>query len=234
MKKQKSLIVLGILAVFLIGGVIYLFLTDDTLFINKDERNFRQEYEKLNGKATGREDRKYLSVTIPEKNWVQYTSTDEVLQLLEDGTGIIYFGFPECPWCRSLVPVLFSAMEEAKYQKLYYCNALEERDSKHLDETGTVVTDKKGSKNYAKILSRLADHLDSYEGLNNEAIKRLYFPTVVFVKDGQVVDYHEGTIDSQKDPYQKLSDKQANELKNELIGGIKKVQGLLCTDDNKC
>ena len=83
-------------------------------------------------------------------------------------------------------------------------------------------------------MERLKDYLGPYQGLNDDTIKRLYFPTVVFVKDGQIQMFHEGTIPSQDDPYVKLTDDQEDELENILITGVKKVQGILCTDDTKC
>ena len=33
----------------------------------------------------------------------------------------------------------------------------------------------------------LDDYLPEYKGLNNSKIKRLYFPTVLFVKDGKIL-----------------------------------------------
>ena len=44
---------------------------------------------------------------------------EEIFDIL-DGTGIIYFGFPECPWCRNAVPVLLDAAEEVGIEKIYY------------------------------------------------------------------------------------------------------------------
>ncbi len=232
MKKNSKNIIIILLIVIIIFGIIGIFQLKSN--VNKDGRKFKEEYESLNGKATGKDDKKYMRLSIDENNPVTYVDLGEALKILKNDTGVIYFGFPECPWCRNLVPVLLEAIKEAEYKNVYYCNALNDRDKKHLDADGKIIVDQEGSKEYQELLEYLYDKLSVYEGLNDDKIKRLYFPTVVFVKDGKVVDFHENTVDTQEDPYQALTEEQHNELLNTLITGIKKTQGILCTDDSKC
>ena len=59
----------------------------------------------------------------------------------------------------------------------------------------------------------LYSELGPYEGLNNDTIKRLYYPTVVFVSDGLILGSHIGTIESQTDPKVNLSSAEQEELK---------------------
>lgn len=115
--------------------------------------------------------------------------------------------------------------------KIYYLNNHEDRDTKTLED-GKVVTTKEGSENYQKLLEILDDYADVYDGLNDESIKRIYFPTVVFVKDGKIVDYISGTVSSQEDPYTKLTDSQIEELENKYIDAISKMQ--TCDTGQKC
>jgi len=197
-----------------------------------DEKKFKEEYESLNGKKQG--EKEIMSIDISEDNRVEYVDSSEVLDILEKKTGVIYFGFPNCPWCRNIVPVLIDALHDTDFDHIYYANLLEERDTKKLDEEGRVVIEKEGSKNYQRILELLHDNLGSYEGLNDEKIKRLYFPTVVFVKNGKVEDIHIGSLDAQKDPYKKLTKKQYEELKVIYEKGITKIQSLTCDTDKTC
>ncbi len=232
--KEKSkngiIIVLVLIIIFCVVGIFFFKQSR-----NLDGKKFEEEYESLNGKTTGTKDKKYMSIDIDEDNPIVYKDLEGVLDILENGTGVIYFGFPECPWCRNLVPVLMDALEESEYKgNVYYCNALNDRDKKHLDDHGNVVVDEKGSRAYYKLVETLNHYLSVYDGLEDDTIKRLYFPTVVFVKNGEVVDFHEDTVTSQEDPYVKLNDDQYEELLNILVSGIKKVQGILCTDDSKC
>lgn len=182
---------------------------------NEQAIQFQKEYESLNGKH---DEREYLEVEIPSNNPIQYATFDEVLEILDKGTGVIYFGFPECPWCRSLVPNLLKAAENTGVDKIYYLNAKEERDLLKVDESGKIVTEKEGSENYQKLLKELDTYLSEYTLTNakGKAVKtgekRLYFPTVVVVKEGTVVGFHEGTVESQKDPKVPLTEKQQEEL----------------------
>lgn len=230
--KGKDIVIISLLLLIIAGFITIMY--QDYNKANSDGKKFKEEYEKLNGKATGNEEKKYLPVEIDEKNPMMYKDLEEILEILEDKTGVIYFGFPECPWCRNLVPALMDAIKETEYKNVYYCNALKDRDKKHLDEDGKIVIDQEGSNEYYDLVKKLDKHLNSYKDLNDESIKRLYFPTVVFVKDGKIVAFHEDTVASQEDPYKPLDKKQHEELMNILITGIKKVQGILCTDDSKC
>lgn len=199
--------------------------------INNDALKFKNEYEILNGTKNDY-NKEYLKMEIDSNNPVVYATYDEIMNVLDDGTGIIYFGFPECPWCRNAVPVLLDALEELGIDKIYYFNALDMRDQKHLDENGNIVVDKKGTEDYKKLVQRLYEVLPVYDGLNDDTIKRLYFPTVVFVKDGNVIGLHTSTVNSQEDPYKGLTKNQYNELKQIYTDYINETYDILC--DQSC
>lgn len=220
----KILIILGL---FIIIGTVLYIVTDDN--VTKDEKQFKNEYESLNGKKNDN-GKTYVKVTIPKENNVKYADFDEVIDFLEEGTGILYLGFPECPWCRNAVPVLIGSAIENEIDDIYYFNALSIRDEKELKD-GKIVTTKKGTKEYYKLVDKLKDYLTPYEGLEDESIKRIYFPTVVFVQGGKIVGSHIGTVDSQKDPYKVLTKKQTKELKEIYTNNINKIYG---TCDETC
>ncbi|MBR1718334.1 MAG: thioredoxin family protein, partial [Bacilli bacterium] len=174
--------------------------------------------------------KEYVHVEINKNNPFVYASFDEVIDTLKNGTGVIYFGFPECPWCRNMVSVLLDAANEMGIDKIYYFNALEMRDIKSLNEDGSIKIDKAGTDEYYELISALGDSIGAYEGLNDDSIKRLYFPTVVFVKNGKILSSHIGTLDSQTDPYKTLSSSQKNELKEIYMSGINKVYEIMCDE----
>lgn len=198
----------------------------------EDEIKFKDEYESLNNKLKSDNKTKYMEVSVEKDNNIVYIDAKKAIELIENGTGVIYFGFPECPWCRNAAPALIEAAKEAGLDRVYYFNALSIRDKKHLDENGNIVTDQEGTSEYYKIVDLLKDKLNSYDGLNDETIKRLYFPTVVFIKDGQLIGLHSGTVESQKDPQIALTESQKSELQNIYSDYIHKVLGDLC--DEKC
>lgn len=195
------------------------------------EKQFKEEYESLNGIERDGKGYKNIEVTIDENNRVVYASQEGILEILDKGTGIIYFGFPDCPWCRNLVPILIRTAKEEGVKQIYYYNAKEDRDEKKLAD-GKIEEVKKGSDFYLKLLEKLGDKASKYDGLSDDSIKRLYFPTVLFVKGGKIVSMHEGTVPSQLDPLQKLTEKQEKELEEIFIDGINAVYGETC--DDKC
>lgn len=229
---MKTKIELGILLlIFLLSSyLIYTFVDSETEnIVTNEEIRFKEEYEKLNGKYNNYIKKNYQEIEVIENSNVEYKDANEIIDILKNGTGIIYFGFPECPWCRNLIPVLVNKLSEYN-TPFYYYNALNIRDTKHLDENNNIIVDKEGTKEYYEIVSLLSDFLGDYEGLNDNTIKRLYFPTVVFVKNGKIIDVHIGTVDSQTDPYKSLTEEQVQELSSILENGIVRTLGIVCDE----
>lgn len=223
MGKKTIIKIVLILLFIVIASVVLYFVLDNG--ITDDEKRFKTEYEELNGLKNDH-NKTYVKVKVPRDNNVKYASFDEVMKFLDEGTGILYLGFPECPWCRNMVPVLIDTAKENEIENLYYFNALSIRDVKELDDEGNIITTKKGTKEYYELVDKLNDVLGPYEGLNDDSIKRIYFPTVVFVQAGKIVDVHMDTVDSQKDPYKVLNKKQKQELKQIYTSGIDKIYGI--------
>ena len=82
-----------------------------------DSVKFKNEYESLNNKDTGY-NKKYLEMNIDEDNPIVYVEFDELINIIKNDTAIIYFGFPECPWCRNAVPVLLDVANELGIDKI--------------------------------------------------------------------------------------------------------------------
>lgn len=158
-----------------------------------DALRLKEEYEKFNGKM--KEDGSiYDSVSIPEDNAIVYSSMSEILSLLKNGTGIIYFGSPTCPRSRSVVSILLHTANMVGIDSILYFDASDIRDVKYLDESGKIVTKKEGTKEYDDLVNTLYSVLPIYKEINQTEIKRLYFPTVIFVKEGNILNIQNGTL----------------------------------------
>ncbi len=225
--KKKILLFIVVLCVFSLVGCS-----------KKDNyaSKFKEEYESYNGKQTS-SGKDYLKVEIPEENVIVYSSITEVLDIIKNKSGVIYFGFPTCPWCRNMVVPLLEAADSTSLDKIYYLNMYEERDTiKYVD--GEFITEKEASEGYYDLVNDLSSILDDYivkdsDGIeHNTSKKRIYVPLVVFIKDGEIVDYHANTVDSQVDPYVKLNDEEHESLYNIYLNGIHKVLDDVC--DSKC
>lgn len=181
MKKKILISVVVIFVLLILGGIV--------LYFN-DSFRFKLSYEYIN--YVEYSNGKKIKISVPLDNRMKYISENELLNLLEDGTGILYFGYNTCPWCRNVVPVLIDTVKKNDIDTIYYA------DSHKLDMDS--------------IRSELYDILDSYLRENEEGKKVLAVPDVYFIKDGEIIGHHIGTVDSYYNPYKKMSNKQEKEL----------------------
>ena len=206
---------------------------------NLDAIKFKEEYEALN------DNEKYMSLEIDEENPIKYADYDKLLEVIDNGTGIIYLGFPGCPWCRNALPVLLDVAEDLNVEVIYYMNILNERDSYVVEDKKLVYAvdeegnEKKGTKGYFKLLDALDEHLTdyvvTYEKKEYEVgEKRIYAPTVIFVRDGKVLGLHVSTVDSQENPREPLTDKQYKELYTIYEDYILETQSGTCSIGTSC
>ncbi|AZN31174.1 hypothetical protein EJO69_11095 [Flaviflexus salsibiostraticola] len=170
---------------------------------------FVQEYESLNGEEA-RGGRAYLELDIRDEHRFRPSSEDEIRNLLDDGDGAIYFGFPECPWCRSAVGPMDEAAEAVNLDEIHYLNVSEIRDQKSVNASGDVIVTDEGTDFYGFLLDELGDFAPEYPDVPGE--RRILVPLVAIVVGGEIVDSHLGTVESQTDPYEGMTDEQRTEL----------------------
>ena len=196
---KKRILTVILLALIIILGAVKVYLKKDKVNNNDnktitDAVKFKNEYESLNGKvASG--DYKYPTVTLTDTNPFVYESSKKIIETLKSGTGIIYLGFPKCPWCRNAVNVL----SYLNVDKIMYLDMTDERDTYELVD-GALKKTKDGSKEYYEMLNILDDILSDYEIEDDGKTysvgeKRIYVPLVIGVKDGKIVGYHADTVE---------------------------------------
>lgn len=162
--------------------------------------------------------KEYASVS--EDNVFVYRNIDEIIKIMENGTGVVYLGFPECPWCNAYVKYLNEVAKDEGIDKIYYFNILEDR--------------KNNTEKYQKIVSLLNEYLQ----YDNEGNKRIYVPNVSFHINGKVVgnDY-ETSLDTHNlsNPAEYWTEEEVLELKTTLKSYMKQVYIALnsCTECNK-
>lgn len=238
MEKKNKIILISIILVTLcvIGICVYGIINNNDIK-ETDAVKFQSEYMELNDKVNEMNGKAYVNVTLSDENTVKYVNESKAAQILEEGTGVIYFGFSTCPWCRSLVTTL-AKVAEAKNETIYYLDVLNIRSTFEVEE-GKLNKTREGSKGYYKLLELLDEKLEEFY-LVDEAgnkydtnEKRLYAPTLVAVEKGEITGFHVGTVDSQESGYDKLTDDQIVELEKivkDLIDSKNKTE--VCTKDN--
>lgn len=238
MSKDQKVLVLIIALIVVIAGAFGVYAykhkgekkctTEET-----DAIKFKREYEEYNEKKydNGKE---YFTVKLSSKNLFKYITEEDAVKFLKEGTGVIYFGFPQCPWCRSLVPYLEEIGQEYGLDQIYYLNIMDIRDTYKVEDK-KVVVDKKGTDSYYEILNLLSNYLTKYSITDEKGkkydtgVKRLYAPTTVVIKKGKIVGFNEGTVDSQA-KFVALNDDEIKELKDKLSTMFAQVSSFVCTD----
>ena len=128
----------------------------------------------------------------------------ELVYVLEKGTAVVYFGYTSCPWCRNAVPILIDSIKDNDIDTLYYVDI--------------------HNVSFGKYKDKIMKMLDPYLKENDEGEKTITVPDVYVIKEGVIVSHHRGTVDSFKNPYNGMSNKQKKELKkiyDDMIGEIK-------------
>ena len=244
-KKRIIGIILGVALILAVGLKFYLANKEEPKEeVKTNERpstvsskEFKKQYEVLNGTKNSN-DQDYLEVSIAENNPVTIKSDIEILDILKNGTGVIYFGFNSCPWCRSMVETLLEAVDENNITNLYYVDIKDIRSSYEVKNKKLTQT-KEGTESYYKILEYLNEYLEDYKITSDKKDydtkeKRLYAPTVVALKEGKIVGFHEGTVDSQEDPYLGLNETEKEELKAIFNETFKEIKNNTCEKERGC
>lgn len=175
----------------------------------EDEKRFKKEYESLNGTIRVSNNQKNRDVKIMDDNNIKYITVAEAAEIIDSGSGVIYFGFAACPWCRNIVGPLLNAMDSTNLDTIYYVDvrpnddaSLDVRDKYELNNRNKPKKAKDGEPGYDDILLALASELSDYRlpipNSNNyveTGKKRLGAPTVIAVKNGILTGFHAGTYE---------------------------------------
>lgn len=236
-KTNKIFLTIIIICAVLVAGICAYAIANHDSEVTTDAIKFKNEYEKLNGIETGYSDKVYLSLEISEENPVVYKTGKEILEVLENENAVVYFGFSTCPWCRRLLPTLLDVAEKNGIEKIYYVDIKDIRDT--YEFSGSIIPEKtkKGTDAYYEILDFFGDKLEKYY-ISDEAgnrydtgVTRLYAPTIIAVQDGEIMDMHVGTVESQTDPFADFTEDQAKELTKEIEDLIKSIKNDTCSSE---
>ena len=224
MKKKTTAFVI---CIFLLVAlfIVYIFSelyteSDMTSNIEKvitDSEKFETEYESINSKLTDT-GKTIRPLTIDSNNPIEYITEDKLVEKINNKESfIVYFGFADCPWCRSVIEEFLDTSKEYAIEKVYYLDIKDIRDKYELNDNHELVKTKEGTQGYYELLSKLSNVLDDYEPLTYTTTKgktkkvainekRIYAPNFVLVENGDAVIKVTGISDDITDPYMELSD----------------------------
>lgn len=155
--KNKKIILISSIVFILLITLLVLFLVFKKNKINKnidkEKIKFAEEYK------------------TTKDNVFTYRTIEEINKILKNSTGLVFLGFPECPWCRGYVPIINEVAKKEGLEKIYYFNIYEDR--------------KNNTEEYQEMVKLLKGFL-RYDDEGNE---RIYAPSLITVKDGKVVEF---------------------------------------------
>ena len=205
MKNKSLIIVLCIIIVILIGAVVILLVRDNGNETNNNVENTPTDAEEFASEYT----------KMPDDNVFVYASVDEIIDILDGGSGVVYLGFPECGWCQAYVPYLNETAENSGLTQIYYYNIREDRSN--------------NTENYQRIVELLDGYLQNDEDGN----PRIYVPAVIFVNNGEIVGFDDETsLDTGgfTNPDDYWTEEEVNDLKSRLTSYMQSCT--ICIDCN--
>ena len=155
--KNKKIILISSIVFILLITLLVLFLVFKKNKINKniDEEKikFAEEYK------------------TTKDNVFTYRTIEEINKILNNGTGLVFLGFPKCPWCRGYVPIINEVAKKEGLEKVYYFNIYEDR--------------KNNTEEYQEMVKLLKGFL-RYDDEGNE---RIYAPSLIAIKNGKILEF---------------------------------------------
>lgn len=160
MKKYVRICIYLCLYAVLIGMFIYLGKKDYGNHVVKysDNEKFNQDYPE-----------------IPVDNNFNYINANDVVNLLNNGTGVIYIGFASNEWSQYYVKYMYEALKEKNLDNIYYYDSVKDKSRQ--------------SKSYNEIINILKDYL--YR--NDDDKVDIETPCLIFVKNGVITFFDDET-----------------------------------------
>ena len=166
-----------------------------------------------------------------EKSMIYEGDAKAVEKMLAHGTGVVYLGFEECPWCVQYRPLLEEMAMKSDIEVMHY----------------DVHADKKDDRDqYDRIASRLNEMDDSILRYDNDGNAVIYMPLTVFVKEGKLLGYENETCDlssKEQDPKTYWTVEKKQSLEDRILPLMddvkaardeKNTQGCAIKEDSGC
>ena len=197
--------------------LVFLFVFVLTGCSSKSAKDFKKEYESLNGKETssGKINR---TLNIPQNNPYEKVSSSKILEMINNKESFyVYFGDSLCPWCRSVIEKSIEVAKKQKVKKIYYVKIWDEngneilRSKYKLNDQNEPEIVTKGTDDYYKLLASFDKLLSDYNltSSTGEKIsvgeKRIFAPNFIYVENGIAKRLVDGTSSKQKDSREKLT-----------------------------
>lgn len=112
---------------------------------------------------------------ITTSNIYNYHTSKEILEQIEDGSAVIFMAYPENKWSLFYADLLNQIAKECGLKEIYYYNFKNDRSN--------------NNHYYESIVKKLHSYLpnNDYQNIN------IYAPTLIIVKNGQIIYFDDET-----------------------------------------
>ena len=146
---------------------------------------------------------------VAADNRFVYASEDEVLRVFDSGSGVVFLGFPQCPWCQRLSEYVDRAARAEGIDKIYYLN----------------IRDARANNN--EVYQKLVKKLESYLDKDDNGKPRIFVPDVSIVKNGKIIGRYkeESTGNDNITPDKYWTTERIERALSQLRGFMRQLKG---------
>ena len=199
--KKITIAIIAIIILGIVGFATYkLIKKEDPTPTQTDAQKFASEYTE-----------------IDEDNIFVYRKSEEIIKILENGSGVVYIGFKECKWCQQYITYLHDVATSVGLEKIFYLDILEEREN--------------NSENYQRIVEILKDYLE----FDSEGNPRIYVPEIIVLEKGEIIGHDNETAYDTKgysDPKEYWNEDRVTKLKTKLKTMMLEISDNSCSECN--
>ena len=182
-----------------------------------DALKFKEVYEALNGTSNS-VGKIHRTVTIQEDNPFLYATAEEILEKIQNQeTFYVYFGFPLCPWCRSVIEAAIQMAKAEGVEKIYYVDIWNDKGEeilrdKFVFKENQLEQSVVGTDEYYALLEAFDSLLEEYTVTDQDGNKvsmnekRIYAPSFIFVQNGEALRLVTGISSKQTDSRGELTE----------------------------
>lgn len=136
--------------------------------IRKADQSAKKREQSTTALSDAAKFKQHYSQAADDNRFV-YVSPSEIKQIFEHGSGLVFLGFKECPWCQKLAPMIDEAAKAEGLTKVYYMDIRQARANNDVT--------------YQMLVEKLKDYL-AKDGDGNP---RIFVPDVTALHDGKIV-----------------------------------------------
>lgn len=108
---------------------------------------------------------------VKNEIYLEEIKQENLEQFLKHGSGILFFGFPECPWCQEYLPLLNQFLEKNQTSAYYYNIYQDKHENASFYD------------NIARIIQEKNPDIIHY---NKEGRAVIYMPLTLFIEKGEI------------------------------------------------